>query len=105
MNKYTDKQHPYTSRKYKDHFDDDDFVINDLRKIRSNQENKQQEIERLAHFEDMKDSSNSYDKNDITYQIYKPIYNIAGGKLEYAIMSFGNRFNENTIPYPGGWVK
>ena len=76
MNKYTDKQHPYTSRKYKDHFDDDDFVINDLRKIRSNQENKQQEIERLAHFEDMKDSSNSYDKNDITYQIYKPIYNI-----------------------------
>ena len=36
---------------------------------------------------------------------YKPKYNIAGGKLEYAIMSFGNRFNEDTIPYPGGWIK
>ena len=76
MNRYTDKQDPYTSRKYKDHFDDDDFVITDLKKIRSNQKNKQQEIDRLAHFEDMVTSSRSSDTNDVVYQIYKPIYNI-----------------------------
>ena len=34
---------------------------------------------------------------------YKPKYNKAGSKLEWAMLSFRDRFDENKIPYPSGW--
>lgn len=68
--------HYYTSNKYKSHFDEFDFFKADLDKLRLKKEYEQKEHDRLAHFEDMVTSSSSDDKNDVVYQIYKPIYNI-----------------------------
>ena len=36
---------------------------------------------------------------------YKPKYNKAGSKLHWAIISYGDKFDETKIPYPKGWLK
>jgi len=76
MSDSTKKGHYHTSKKYKNHFDEFDFFKRDLSKMRLKQDSDKRDKDRLAHFQDMKESSDIPCDKGINYKIYKPVYNI-----------------------------
>ena len=76
MSGFVKKRHYHTSKKYKNHFDEFDFFKRDLSKMRLKQESEKRDNDRLAHFQDMKESSDTPCDKGINYKIYKPVYNI-----------------------------